>query len=282
MDAAPRRPRGRARARIGLSTASVYPKPTAAAFELAGQARLRRRRGHGLDRPGQPGPDALQRLSRALRRADPGHPRAVPGHHPAGLDHRPVGEAAARPSSRPSCCGAQTVVVHPPFRWQREYARDFRRRHRADGRRDRRPVRGREHVPAAGARPGGVGLRAVLGRRRRRAATATTPWTCRTPRCRSPTRWPCCDAMGERLAHLHIADGTGAGQGRAPGPRPRHPAVRRGAGAAGRARLRRARHRRGQHPPRRSTGPSARPTWPRRWPSAGCTWSPRPSRAGGH
>ena len=47
--------------------------------------------------------------------------------------------------------GADTVVLHPPFRWQREYARDF-----VDGvaRRERgrrHPARGREHVPVAGA-----------------------------------------------------------------------------------------------------------------------------------
>ena len=39
--------------------------------------------------------------------------------------------------------------------------------------------------------------------------TATTPWTCRTRPCRSPTRWPCSTRWATRLAHLHIADGTG-------------------------------------------------------------------------
>ena len=37
-------------------------------------------------------------------------------------------------------------------------------------------------------------------------------------------------ALGDRLAHVHLADGIGLGQGRAPGARPRQPAVRRAAG----------------------------------------------------
>ena len=46
--------------------------------------------------------------------------------------------------------GAEVVVVHPPFRWQREYARDFVNGIAALEELDRHRVRGREHVSLAG------------------------------------------------------------------------------------------------------------------------------------
>ena len=80
--------------------------------------------------------------------------------------------------------------------------------------------------------------------------------------------------LGDRLAHVHLADGVGIGQGRAPGARPRRPAVRRAAGAPRRQRLRRAwscwRSTRASGQP----GRSGSATWPSRWPSPGCI-SPR-------
>ena len=81
--------------------------------------------------------------------------------------------------------------------------------------------------------------------------------------------------LGPRLRHVHLADGVGLGARRAPGARARHPAVRRGARDPGGRGVRRARRRRGRHPSggRRR---SASSTSPRRWPSPGCTWPPRP------
>ena len=112
--------------------------------------------------------------------------------------------------------GAQTVVVHPPFRWQRDYARDFREGIARHGRRDRRAVRGREHVPAAGARPRGVGLPADMGRRRRRRAVPRLHPGPVAPAVSQSDALAMLDAMGERLRHLHIADGTGVAKRRAP------------------------------------------------------------------
>ena len=113
-------------AKIGLSTASVYPESAAVALRARRQAGLRRRRGHGLERPGQPGRRRAAAPVRALSGADPRHPRPVPDHHPAGVDDRSRGSSCSRRSSAAELLGAGTVVVHPPFRWQRDYARNFR------------------------------------------------------------------------------------------------------------------------------------------------------------
>ena len=49
--------------------------------------------------------------------------------------------------------GADVVVVHPPFRWQKDYAARVRRRHRRAGGVDRPRLRRREHVSLAGLGP---------------------------------------------------------------------------------------------------------------------------------
>ena len=107
---------------VALSTASVYPECTPAAFEMA--ARL------GYDGvevmvwtdPVSQDADALRRLSDHYGVPILRDPRAVPADHPAGVGHRPVGQAASGPRRRPSASAPSTVVVHPPFRWQRDYA----------------------------------------------------------------------------------------------------------------------------------------------------------------
>ena len=55
--------------------------------------------------------------------------------------------------------GADVVVVHPPFRWQRDYARELRRGHRRSRTAYRHRVRGGEHVPLARVRPRDAGVR---------------------------------------------------------------------------------------------------------------------------
>ena len=113
------------RAKVGLSTASVYPESTAAAFELA--ARL------GYDGvevmvwtdPVSQDPDALLRLSDHY---------AVPilaVHAPCLLITQRVWGTEPwikleRARAAAEKLRAPTVVVHPPFRWQRDYARGFR------------------------------------------------------------------------------------------------------------------------------------------------------------
>ncbi|MBA3311194.1 MAG: sugar phosphate isomerase/epimerase [Nocardioidaceae bacterium] len=110
--------------KVALSTASTYPESTAVAFELA--ARL------GYDGvevmvwndPVSQDVQALQRLSdyhgvpvRAIHAPCLLITQRVWSGDPWSKLYR-AKEAAER-------LGADTVVVHPPFRWQREYARGF-------------------------------------------------------------------------------------------------------------------------------------------------------------
>ena len=97
--------------KVGLSTASVYPEGVARRVRARRPAGLRRRRGHGLDRPADPRGGRAAHAVRAAR-----HPGAVgarpdPAGDPAGVGHRPVGEG--RPLRRrwptssvptPWCC----------------------------------------------------------------------------------------------------------------------------------------------------------------------------------
>jgi sugar phosphate isomerase/epimerase len=111
-------------AKVALSSASVYPESTASAFELA--ARL----GYDgvevmvwTDSVSQD-PDALARLS------DQHQVPVLAVHAPCLLITQRVwgGEPWAklhRAREAAERLGASVVVVHPPFRWQREYARTF-------------------------------------------------------------------------------------------------------------------------------------------------------------
>jgi sugar phosphate isomerase/epimerase len=195
-------------ARVGLSTASAYPEGVAAAFSLA------RRLGYdGVEI--MVWTDPLTREAGALRTLAEHHgvpvlsvhaptllvTQRVWGTDPWGKVDRSV-ELAQE-------LGADTVVLHPPFRWQREYARDF-----VDG------VAVREHE---------TGIRL--------AVENMYPW--RAPRSREVEAYlPHWDpvpqpydhvtldlshtatagsdalgmvaALGNRLSHLHLADGSGS------------------------------------------------------------------------
>ena len=108
---------------IGLSSSSVYPESTAVAF-TGRRPRVRRCRGDGWHRCDESGSRDLE---------GPGRSLPVPVlsiHAPCllitqrvwGTD--PWGKLdKARDVAE--VLGASTVVVHPPFRWQREYARSF-------------------------------------------------------------------------------------------------------------------------------------------------------------
>ncbi|MEP6852900.1 MAG: sugar phosphate isomerase/epimerase [bacterium] len=111
-------------ARIGLSSASVYPASTASAFETA--ARL-----------GYDGVEIMVWTDPISQDADA--IRALADYHgvPVLAVHAPCLVLTQRVwSSDPwtklqraraaaERLGAGVVVVHPPFRWQRDYARDF-------------------------------------------------------------------------------------------------------------------------------------------------------------
>jgi sugar phosphate isomerase/epimerase len=110
--------------KVGLSTASVYPLRTEAAFEYA--ARL------GYDgvelmvwaETVSQDVDAISKLSKRY-----GVP-VLSVHAPCLLISQRVWGANPIPKLERSVraaekLGAQTVVVHPPFRWQRRYAEGF-------------------------------------------------------------------------------------------------------------------------------------------------------------
>ncbi|HVE73602.1 MAG TPA: sugar phosphate isomerase/epimerase [Mycobacteriales bacterium] len=110
--------------RVALATASVYPESTAVAFELA--ARL------GYDGVEvMVWTDPLSQDVTALRRLSEYHQVPILALHAPCLvlTQRVWGTdpwaKLVRSKDAAEALGAKTVVVHPPFRWQREYARQF-------------------------------------------------------------------------------------------------------------------------------------------------------------
>jgi sugar phosphate isomerase/epimerase len=111
-------------AKVALSTTSVYPESVASAFEIA------RRLGYdGVELmvftdPVSQDADAVRSLSDYY-----GVP-ILSVHAPCLLVTQRVWttdawEKLRRSQDAAERLGSSTVVVHPPFRWQREYARDF-------------------------------------------------------------------------------------------------------------------------------------------------------------
>ena len=192
--------------RVGLSTASVYPGNCAVAFDLA--ARL----GYdGVEVMVWTDPVSQDAAALAALVEHHGIPivsihaptllltQRVWGTEPWGKIDRSVELAVA--------LGADVVVLHPPFRWQREYAEGF-----ADG------VAWREHDS---------GIRLAVEnmfpwRARQRELQAYLPSWDPVPMPYdhvtldlSHTATSGSDALamaaalGERLVHIHLADGTG-------------------------------------------------------------------------
>jgi sugar phosphate isomerase/epimerase len=109
---------------VGLSTASVYPESTAHAFAHAAHL--------GYDAVEvMVGMDALSQQKTALKQLSEHHGIPVCAVHAPcllitqrvwGTD--PWGKLE-RSAEMAGEVGADVVVVHPPFRWQRDYAREF-------------------------------------------------------------------------------------------------------------------------------------------------------------
>ncbi len=109
---------------IGLSTTSVYPESTAHAFTYATQL--------GYDAVEiMVGIDALSQQVAAVKQLSEHHGIPVCAVHAPcllitqrvwGTD--PWGKLE-RSAEMAHSLGADVVVVHPPFRWQRDYAREF-------------------------------------------------------------------------------------------------------------------------------------------------------------
>jgi len=193
-----------------LSTSSVFPEPTAAAFEVAATLGY-----DGLEV--MVWNDAVSQDVGALRGlADHYGVRVMSVHAPCLLVTQRVWstdpwERLRRAAQLAETLGAPTVVVHPPFTWQRDYARNF-----TDGVRklsgkhptvsfaieNMYPVRmaGREFVPySPGWDPVAAGFDACTLDLSHCAASRSDAMAM-------------AEAMGSRLAHVHLGDGTGEGR----------------------------------------------------------------------
>jgi sugar phosphate isomerase/epimerase len=110
--------------RIGLSTASVYPESTAHGFAYAAQL--------GYDAVEvMVGIDALSQQTSAVRQLSDHHGVPICAVHAPCLlftqrvwGTEPWGKLE-RSAEMAGVVGAETVVVHPPFRWQKDYAAGF-------------------------------------------------------------------------------------------------------------------------------------------------------------
>lgn len=109
---------------IGLSTASVYPESTAHAFGYAATI--------GYDAVEvMVGIDSLSQQASAIKQLSEHHEMPICAIHAPCLlftqrvwGTEPWGKLE-RSAEMAHEVGADVVVVHPPFRWQRDYARDF-------------------------------------------------------------------------------------------------------------------------------------------------------------
>jgi sugar phosphate isomerase/epimerase len=205
-------------AKVALSTASVYPESTAAAFEIASRLGYDGVEVMVWTDPVSQDPEALKRLSDY---------HAVPilaVHAPCLIITQRVWGTdpwakLVRARNAAETLGASTVVVHPPFRWQRDYARDF--------------LAGIQRM--AGETDVRFAVENMFPLRARgRAVTPYSPdWDPADEEFRhftidlSHTSVSQSDAMDmarrmdDRLAHVHIADGIG-------GPRDEHMVPGRG------------------------------------------------------
>lgn len=197
-------------AKVGLSTASVYPESTAAAFELAGKLGY-----DGVEV--MVWTDPISQDANALRRLSEHYEVPILAiHAPCLLVTQRVWSTdpwvkLQKAQFAAELLGAHTVVVHPPFRWQRDYARLFRM-----GLRDLAQetdvrfavenmfplrVRGRE---VSAYQPGWD-------------VTADEPYRHYTldishAAVSHSDVLAMLDAMDRRLAHVHVGDGTGVGR----------------------------------------------------------------------
>ena len=194
-------------AKVALSTASVYPESTAAAFEIASRLGYDGIEVMVMTDQVSQDPDALRRL------ADHYSMPILAVHAPCllvtqrvwGTD--PWGKLV-RARRAAETLGASTVVVHPPFRWQRDYARDF--------------VIGLNRMGEETDIKFAVENMYPWRARSRELAAYSPGWDVRLadyPHCTldlshtsvsgsDPLR--VAEDLGDRLAHIHLADGSGS------------------------------------------------------------------------
>jgi sugar phosphate isomerase/epimerase len=193
-----------------LSTSSVFPEPTAAAFEVAATLGY-----DGLEV--MVWNDAVSQDAGALRGLSEHYGVPVLSvHAPCLLVTQRVWSAdpwerLRRAAELAETLEAPTVVVHPPFTWQRDYARGFKpgmlrvAAEHPDVRfaiENMYPVRmaGREFVPySPGWDPTVTGFDDYTLDLSHCAASRTNALVM-------------ADAMADRLTHVHLGDGTGEGR----------------------------------------------------------------------
>ncbi len=194
-------------AKVALSTASTYPESTASAFEIAGRLGYDGVEVMVWTDPVSQDVDALRRLS------DYHGVPILAVHAPCLLVTQRVWSTdpwvkLERARSAAESLGAQTVVVHPPFRWQRDYARDFvagieRMADETDVRfavENMFPLRarGRAVVPyAPGWDPTDDDYRHCTLDLSHTSVSQSDPVAM-------------ANKLGDRLVHLHLADGVGS------------------------------------------------------------------------
>lgn len=192
---------------IALSTSSVYPESTATAFELA--ARL------GYDGVEvMVTPDPLSQDVEALRRLSDYHKLPIVSIHAPTLlvtqrvwGTDPWGKVD-RSADVARELGAGVVVVHPPFRWQREYARDF-----VTGIAERQEATGVRFAVENMFpwRAAGQGLQAYLpGWDPREFPYSDVTLDLSHTATAGVDAYEMAYDLGDRLSHIHLADGSGS------------------------------------------------------------------------
>ncbi|WP_269779450.1 sugar phosphate isomerase/epimerase family protein [Propioniciclava soli] len=195
------------RSLVGLSTSSVYPETTASCFELAGRLGY-----DGVEV--MVGIDPVSRDVDALVDLRDYHQVPVLSVHAPtllvtqGTWGNDPWEKLERSAVAAGRLGADTVVVHPPFRWQRGYAKGFvegvRRLERTTG-----IIFAVENMfPWRG--PGGSEVRAYSPSwdpTERDYDHLTLDLSHASTSRQSSLELV--DAWGDRLAHVHLTDGDG-------------------------------------------------------------------------
>jgi sugar phosphate isomerase/epimerase len=193
--------------RIGLSTSSVYPESTAVAFELAGALGF-----DGVEI--MVGTDATSQDVNAIRALRDHYQVPVLSIHAPCLliTQRVWGTDSwgklVKADEAARNLDADTVVVHPPFRWQRDYVRDFEEgiaRMSADT-----DVRfAVENMYPWRAKVGSIGAYAPDWDVRTGSYSHTTLDVSHCAVSHTDPIEMAAD-LGSRLHHIHLADGTGS------------------------------------------------------------------------
>ncbi|HUR52411.1 MAG TPA: sugar phosphate isomerase/epimerase [Mycobacteriales bacterium] len=194
-------------ARVALATASVYPESTANAFEIAGRLGYDGVEVMVWTDPVSQDVDALERLS------DYHEVPILAIHAPCLVVTQRVWGTdpwvkLVRAKEAAERLGAETVVVHPPFRWQLDYVRQFVGgiQHMASETDVRFAVENMFPLRARGREVSPYGLDWDPTAEDFRDFTLDLSHTAVSQSDAIELR----QAMGSRLSHVHIADGLGS------------------------------------------------------------------------